>query len=303
MMIWTRRTLMILLGALTTAPVLAAEKAFDQHFDAPPGGHLTLDTDVGSVVIAGRIGRDLSVHVDMSGPNDFLGHLVVTAVQGSEGVTVTGHQAQRSWLDWLFGVGLHHVLYTIEVPADYPVNIRTSGGSLDVRHLSASVQAVTSGGSVNLRDVRGSVYARTSGGGINAAGLNGSTELRTSGGGIAVTDSTGDLNVRTSGGAIHLEHIDGRVQGATSGGSVDAQLTVNDGVSLITSGGSITLRLPANVHGSLDARTSGGRVVSAFSPGSTEIASRNDLRGTVNGGGEPIFLRTSGGSIYVGPLD
>jgi hypothetical protein len=306
MMIWTRAAFTVVVGALAAAPTLAAQRTFDQHFNAPPGGQLTLNTDVGTVLIAGRDDRGLLVHVDMSGSDGFLARLQVTAVQNAQGVTVTGHMAHPSVLDWWFDswfdLGRHKVLYTVSVPRDYPVNIHTSGGGLDVRHLNASVHGTTSGGHVTLRDVRGSIYARTSGGGIDAADLAGPTQLRTSGGSIEVAGCTGDLDAETAGGGIHLERIDGKVRAETAGGSVDAELLANRGVSLITSGGSISLLLPANVQGSIDAHTSGGRAESALAVRS-EIVSRNELRGTINGGGEPIFLRTSGGSIHVRALN
>jgi len=302
MVTWTRRALAILICAMATSTALAAEKTFDKHFNAPPGGKLTLDTDVGSVVIVGREAREVVVHADMSGSDDFVTHLDVRAVQGSTGVTVTGREGHSSWFNWFFDIGRRKVLYTIAVPRDYPVDVSTAGGSLDIAHLNASVHGATSGGRVTIRDVRGSIDARTSGGSIDAAELAGPAQLHTSGGSIEVSDSTGDLDVHSSGGGIHLERIDGRVQASTAGGAVEAQLRANRGVSLVTGGGSITLRLPASVQGSVDAHTSGGSTKTEIPLSAIANVSSNDLRGSINGGGAPIFLRTSGGSIYIGPL-
>jgi hypothetical protein len=303
MVTWIRAVLAIMVCALVTAPAVAAERTFDKHFDAPPGGKLTLDADVGSIVVVGREGHQLSVHADLSGFDDFAARMQITATQTSDGVTVTGRATSHPWLDWLFEVGHNKVRYTIEVPRDYPVNLHTAGGSLDVRHLNASLHGTTSGGSVTIQDVSGSISARTSGGHIDARQVNGPTVLRTSGGSIEVEDATGDLDLHTSGGGIYLERIDGKVQASTSGGRVAAKVRTNRGLSLVTAGGSIALQLPANVHGSIDAHTSGGSTRSAIPLSTTEIASRTELRGAINGGGEPIFLRTSGGSIFVGPLD
>lgn len=303
MLIWTRGALTILVCALTTAPSLAAERTFDRHFDAPPGGKLTLDTERGSVVIVGREARQVVVHAEINGSDNFLARMQISAVQASDGVTVTGRTGSLAWFDWLFDFDRNRVLFTIDVPRDYPVDIHTAGGRLDVRHVEATVHGTTAGGSITIRDVRGSVYAHTSGGHIDAAELHGPAELYTSGGHIEVADATGDLDVRTSGGGIQLEHIDGKVEARTSGGAIEAQLLGNRGITLITAGGSITLSLPTTVHGSLDAHTGGGRVSSTIPLTSTGIASSNELRGTINGGGEPIFLRTSGGGIYIGPPD
>src|SRR5262249_26356885 len=159
---------------------------FDQHFDALPGGKLTLDTEAGSIVVVGREGRDLIVHADLSGSEDFVARMEITAAQASDGVTVTGRTTSHPWLDWVFEFGHNKVLYRIEVPRDYPVSLHTAGGSLDVRHLHASLHGTTSGGSVTIQDVSGPISARTSGGHIDARQLNGPTVLHTSGGSIQV---------------------------------------------------------------------------------------------------------------------
>lgn len=301
---WARRALVLLICAVAASPSLAAERTFDKRFDAPPGGRLSVETDTGTVIVVGGDARQIVVHADLRGPEEFLRHLNVSAVQDSHGVTVTGRVARTltGWF-WWSGFGWHRVRFTIDVPHDYPVDIHTSGGSLDVRELNASVRGRTSGGSIAIRDVRGSTIAETSGGSIEGVGLIGPTAMHTSGGSIGVTDSSGDLDLRTSGGSIHLRGIDGKVTAATSGGSVSAEMRGNRGISLTTSGGSIALRLPAGARASIDAHTTGGRALSAIPLSSTEIATRSYLRGAINGGGEPVFLRTSGGSIRIAPAD
>jgi len=293
----TLRFLVILSIWFAAPAAFAAPKSFDQRFNAPPGGHLTLDTDAGSVTIVGRDTHEVVIHTDMSDSD----HLDVTATQNSSGVTVIGRVTGRSWFDWLDFTATH-VRFTIDVPRDYPVQIQTSGGRLDVRNLTASVAGRTSGGGITLQDVIGPISAHTSGGSISAERLNGPTELRTSGGSIEIVESTGDLDVRTSGGSIDLNSVEGKVKAVTSGGSVHAAVRANRGVFLTSSGGSITLLLPKNAPASIDAQTSGGRAQSELPLSSTELAERSHLRGTLNGGGEQIFLRTSGGSINVRPL-
>lgn len=302
MVTWTGRALAVLACVFVASSVHAAERTYEKRFAVPAGGQLTLRTDLGSVAIVGRDTHEVIVHADLSGSDDFLARFELSAAEESTGVTVTGRLAQRSWFSWLdFSPG--RVRFTIDVPRNYAVDLRTAGGGVDVRHLDASLRGSTSGGSVTIRDVLGSIDTRTSGGRIDAMGLRGPTELRTSGGGIRVTDCTGDLHVRASGGSIRLEGIGGEVSAVTSGGSVSASVSANRGVSLRTSGGSINLLMPASAPGSIDARTSGGRAESAIPLSSTEIAVRNHLRGAINGGGNSIQLRTSGGSIHIAPLN
>ena len=297
----TRRLLVILAATLIASASLSAQKAFDKRFNVVPGGHLRLDTDVGSVAVIGGTGREVVVHAAMNGSDAFLADVNITAEQDSSGVTVTARTAHRSWFDWFDFAG-KRVDFTIDVPQDYSVELRTSGGYLDVRNVTAPVRGTTSGGSIVVRDVTGSVKLHTSGGSIDAERLNGVTELGTSGGSISVAGARGDLDVHTSGGGIDLKNIDASVRAATSGGSVHAEMRSNRGISLSTTGGTISLLLPENVRASIDARTSGGRVSSALPLSSTETDDRSHLRGVINGGGEQVVLHTSGGSIRLGPL-
>jgi len=178
------------------------------------------------------------------------------------------------------------------------VQIETSGGSIVAGNLNASIQGRTSGGSIDAHDASGTIDMRTSGGSIDASRLNGSALFRTSGGSIQITDAR-ELDVHTSGGAIELSNIDGKLKADTSGGGIHASMRSNHGVTLTTSGGSITLLLPKSVQASVDAQTDGGAVQSELAVSTTGASDRQRLLGTINGGGDPIYLRTSGGVIQI----
>src|ERR1700728_806580 len=112
---------------LAASVSMAADRTFDKHFDAPAGGRLTVDTDDGSITIVGHDSRNVTVHVEIGGTD--ASHFNVTADQDSSGVTVTGRSESR------FPLGLFSTLsakFTIELPRDYPVELKTSGGSIDV---------------------------------------------------------------------------------------------------------------------------------------------------------------------------
>ncbi|HEY7890339.1 MAG TPA: DUF4097 family beta strand repeat-containing protein [Steroidobacteraceae bacterium] len=296
----TAKILAIIAATLCTSVALAAQRTFDKQLSAPPGGRLTFDADVGSVTIVGRDAPEVVVHAKLEGSESLLDRLHIRAEQTASGVTVAARAAHNGWLDW-FSWGSTRVDFTIEVPRNYPVDLRTSGGGIDVRGLNATVLGKTSGGGIRLQNINGGINMHTSGGSIDGDHLNGPAELSSSGGPIDVTDSTGNLDLDTSGGGIHVQNDDGTVQAHTSGGSIRAELRSNHGISLSTSGGSITLLLPQNTPGSLDAETSGGSVTSDFPLTTTHFSSGSHLQGTIGGGGAPISLHTSGGSIRLGP--
>jgi hypothetical protein len=292
--------MLILAAILGTSVTLAAQRTFDKRLDAPAGGRLTFDADVGSVSIVGGDTPQVVVHADLEGSQSFLDRLHVSAQQTPAGVTISAQTDHSGWFDW-FNIGWNRVQFTVEVPRNYPVDLRTSGGSLEVRNLNAWVRGKTSGGGIHLENVAGNVNVHTSGGGISAAHLNGPANLSTSGGNIGVMDSAGDLFLRTSGGGIRIQDDDGKVDAHTSGGSIEAQLRTNGGITLETSGGSITLNLPQGTHGSLDAETSGGNVTSNLPVTTSGTVSGDHLHGDIGGGGPSIYLRTSGGSIRIEP--
>ena len=297
----TARLIVVIAATLGTSVALAAQRSYDKRLDAPPGGRLTFDADVGSVTVVGRDAREVVIHADLEGSESFLSRLRISAEQTPSGVSVTAHVPHDSWLGWLGWLdwGPNRVRFDVQVPRDYPVDLRTSGGHLAMRDLSAGVRAHTSGGGIVVDDVAGTISAHTSGGRIEADRLNGPANLSSSGGSIEVTDSAGDLYVRTSGGSIRIQDEDGRVDAHTSGGGIRAELRSNRGISLDTSGGSITLVLPQNTRGSVDAGTSGGHVTSDLPVSTTGIIAGNHLQGAIGGGGPLISLHTSGGSIHL----
>jgi hypothetical protein len=68
---------------------------------------------------------------------------------------------------------------------------------------------------------------------------------------------------------------------------------------LTTSGGAITVHLADDMGLDVDAKASGGRIHTDFPVSIRGEISRNSLRAKMNGGGPELYLRTSGGSIYL----
>ncbi len=295
----TARIIMVLAATLCTSAALAAQRTYDRSLNAPPGGGLTVDADVGSVSVVGHDAPKVVVHADLDGSESFLNRFRIDTEQTSSGVTIRAHVP--GWSGW-FNFGSTRVRFTIEVPRNYPVDVRTSGGGIDVRDLSAPVRGKTSGGGITVRNVSGPVTMHTSGGGVEAEHLDGPAILSSSGGPIDVSDFGGNLDLNTSGGGINIQNGDGTVDAHTSGGPIRAELRSNRGITLSTSGGGITLLLPRNAHGTIDAATSGGRVTSDFPVTTTQFGDSDHLQGTIGGGGPQISLHTSGGGIQIEPL-
>ena len=159
-----------------------------------------------------------------------------------------------------------NVQFIIKVPEDYNVDLRTGGGSINLSKLRGQVEAYTSGGSIRLGHIEG------------------------------------DVNVKTSGGSIKVEEVAGNINAHTSGGSIKATITKQPtkDCKLTTSGGSVTAYLSPSIAVDLVASTSGGTVGSEFDVNGS--LKKQSLKGTINGGGPQLVLKTSGGSVRVKKL-
>ncbi len=294
-------SLTVLVAALLlTSVASAAQSTFDRRLSAPPGGHLTFTTAVGSVTVIGRPAQQVIVHAELQGSKSFLARVHIRTEQTSSGVTIRAHVASGGWFHG-FDVGRHRVRFLVQVPRGYPVNLRTSGGHLTVRSVNAAVRAGTSGGSAVVQDVSGPLALYSSGGSIAAQHIDGPIHLSSSGGAIRVVDSTGELRLRSAGGGIRLRHDEGQIRAYSSGGDIRAQLLENQGIDISTGGGDIDLRLPQNTRGSIQARSDGGRITCEFPLSTVQLVAGHHLVATLGGGGPSIFLQSSGGAIRIGP--
>ncbi|WP_310589472.1 hypothetical protein [Dyadobacter sandarakinus] len=174
---------------------------------------------------------------------------------------------------------------------------KTSGGSIDASHCSDEIVLHTSGGSIKAETMKGKIELETSGGSITLHDLNGEIEAHTSGGSIKGDQIAGSLNTGTSGGSIRLAGVSGSLKASTSAGSIEAELTaLGSYVNLASSAGSVRVTMPLDKGADLDLR--GNRVSIPLKNFDGE-AEKDRVRGKINGGGIPVTLTASSGSVYV----
>jgi DUF4097 and DUF4098 domain-containing protein YvlB len=318
-----------LLLLASCAALAATEEQINTNFNVTPGGALVVDVNFGSITVTTNAGNEVAVDVwrkitrnDKEDEEGFLRENPVTFEQDGNTVTVRcRNQEKKRW----FSSGRHNrneAKYTIRVPAQFNAKLDTSGGGITVSDLTGEVKADTSGGGLKFTRVHGPLNGDTSGGGIHVTDCEGEIKIDTSGGGIEVTggggslkgdtsggpvkvkDFRGDAKVETSGGGISIENVTGEIKGETSGGGISAVLTapLQHPVDLSTSGGGVTVKVPENAAFNLDAETSGGGVSSELPVTVVGKMGHGHLKGSVNGGGVSVRLRSSGGGIHVKKL-
>lgn len=120
-------------------------------------------------------------------------------------------------------------------------------------------------------------------------------------GGISLSDVNGKHELDTTNGKIEVRRCAGSLDASTTNGGIDAELTrvaANAPLSFETTNGRIELALPANTGATLDASTTNGSIDSDL-PVMTTRTSSNSLRGTINGGGTSLRMRTTNGGITI----
>lgn len=252
--------------------------------------------------------------------------LVVSLNNGT--LTATA-KSKRTITNWKNSLSFSFKIY---VPQKVSTQLKTSGGNIDLAGLSGEQDFKTSGGNLSLNSVMGNIRGKTSGGNISIKNCKNDLDLSTSGGNILAENSEGHIIVSTSGGSVQLNGLKGNIDASTSGGNIDGE-SIEGTLSAHTSGGNVSLQ---KLSCSLKASTSGGNIdVSILHPGkyislknsagqvrlvlpkntgmdlklnamniSTQnlenfrgTNSKDEISGTVNGGGIPVTIDSNGGKI------
>lgn len=279
------------LNSGSATPTAAGADTITRSFAVETGAKLTLEADRGSVhVAAGEDGkitvvvkRDVRRASDAEAAEVLKQHAVSMTQEGNE-VRVTAKTGKLARSSWFGQQPNLEVRFEITVPKGAAVDLTTAAGSVEVSGLAGPVVATSSAGSLAFRQLQGPVKGRTAAGSIKASDCGAKLDLRSSAGSIDLVNFTGPT-----------------VQAETAAGSISADLAAApEGDCVLQSGaGSITLKLPGQTSVRLEARSSVGRV-SCELPLEGKIGSdRGELRGTLNGGGPRLTLKTSAGSIRV----
>jgi hypothetical protein len=310
--------------AIALPAVATVKDTVKRTFNVSPGGTLKIDSDVGSIEVQSGSGNtvDFTIYREASS-GDEMKKLKLDFSQSGSNVTLHAEYKHADSIFNLFGDGSKLKLrFVVTVPKQFNADLETGGGSVRVADLKGEVRTQTSGGSLELGSIDGKVWGRTSGGLITLEKSSGPADIETSGGAIKISEVSGTVNAETSGGsisirralgqvraetsggAIRVEEVAGPIHAHTSGGPIEARITTQPAgdCRLSTSGGGVTVFLPANVNLNLDAETSSGGVSCELPVTTTGMKDRSTLKGTINGGGPRLVLRSSGGGITINKL-
>jgi DUF4097 and DUF4098 domain-containing protein YvlB len=147
--------------------------------------------------------------------------------------------------------------------------------------------------------------ARSGDGSIEVERVAGRIELRSGDGSIRARDLAGDVTVQTGDGSIMLDGKFSGLRARSGDGSVTIHAAPGTSVSqdwdISTGDGSVTLEIPDDFNGELDAHTGDGRVhlEEVTVTNVTGEIRRNSVRGRLGSGGREVRVRTGDGGITV----
>jgi TonB family protein len=191
--------------------------------------------------------------------------------------------------------------------------LSTGGGHIHAGVIGGTAQIETGGGNVSIERVAGRVTASSGGGQINFGEALGPIQARAAGGGVRVLRVSGPMQLDNNGGSIFLPRVDSPVRASTGTGSItawltptlmktagDSQLESRQGDIIVYVPRQLSVTIEATIDASLDHHITADPslpLVVSYTNGETGRLMHGQC--TVNGGGDVIHLRTTGGNIQL----
>ena len=258
---------------LLSATAQQAEDHLQRSFAVQPGATLAVDNHKGLIKVTGSDGSQVVVNV-------------LKKFEGSA--------KDRTW--WMSNTDVHFTNSSdrVEVSVEYP-NCNCSNGNWGSHDDYEAFVELTIQVPRNINvELQGHKPV------MNISDINGNIHITSYKAPIEVQSTTGAIHIETYKETVQLKNVDIRgalnLQIAKGDASIEAK-SLGDRVNLETEKGTIVLRAPANARMTLD--YSGGRRSSFHSDFAiaAETDSSNSVRGTINGGGTQVHLRSEKGSI------
>jgi DUF4097 and DUF4098 domain-containing protein YvlB len=257
-----------------------------------------VDTNDGSVRVTNGDNKEVQFHVEYQG-YELNRNLRVDSRQDGDKVELVARVSGHFGFSW----GSHNRNLHIEVrmPKSGDLHVSTGDGAVEAYGVDGNITISTGDGALKAHELTGTIDLHTGDGSISVDRLKGEIKLRTGDGSIEARGLDGKVTADTGDGHIKLE---GRFDGLnikTGDGSVEARVDngsrMNTPWNIRTGDGSVDMTLPGDLQANIDASTGDGHI-SLGMPVTVEGSfSNSQIHGKMNGGGQPLIIHTSDGSI------
>ncbi|HUQ80965.1 MAG TPA: DUF4097 family beta strand repeat-containing protein [Gemmatimonadaceae bacterium] len=223
-----------------------------------------------------RRGRPEDIGYEIRRTND--GVTVCAVIDDDERCEDDGVRHRGRWDDESNG---KRVNFTIRVPKGVHVAAGSGNGDVSVA-ASGEVRAGSGNGRVRV----------SAGGPANASSGNGDVRVDRAGGPVRASSGNGSVFVATSRGPVNASSGNGDVEV-----SMDAIADVAEDMELSSGNGTITVTVPSNFAGELDASTGSGKFYSDFPLTLRGRIDPHRVRATIGSGGRRISMRSGNGDV------
>lgn len=296
-------SLLFLTGCVLNAQS-AAEGSFQRSLTVSGPVDLDLETGSGHVEVhpgaSGRVDVRSTVRVSARRRGRAEAEEVLKQIESNPPIEQTGNEIRIGHIenpDYRRDVSIS---YEITVPPDTKVRSHTGSGRQTITGIAGPVDANTGSGRIQINDINSNVSANTGSGSIVAEGIGGGFRGTTGSGSVRLRQTAaGNVEVSTGSGRVELSGVKGELRARTGSGRISVDGEPAGRWDLQASSGSVLVRLPAQAAFNLDARSGSGGVTVDHPVTVQGRIRRNELVGTVRGGGFPLDVRTGSGSIRI----
>ncbi len=230
---------------------------------------------------------------------EFGGKLHVDSHQNGGQVELTVHLSPGIVL----GVSNRQVSTEVHMPRNADLRLETRDGHVEVASLSGNITVRTTDGGIKASQLSGTIDLQTSDGGMSVDALKGDFKLRTGDGTIGATNLDGKCEASSSDGSIHLAGRFDSLDIKSGDGGVVARIApgsrMSSAWSIRSGDGGVDLALPTDFRANLDVSTKDGHITLGLPVTVQGDLGTSLVRGTMNGGGPSLVIRTGDGSIHL----
>lgn len=220
---------------------------------------------------------DANIHVDTWSQNTIEAKVTTEHYKiGEGGIKIIEHQnGDTVELEVRFPHEVHfgfthsnRVDIDIHLPKEGHITLHTGDGSIRLANFKGEMNLQSGDGRQDIDSVEGALRAHAGDGHIQAVGRFDGLEITTG---------------------------DGRIDARALPGS-----TMSSAWDFHAGDGSVTVQLPDNFAADLDLHTGDGRITTDVPVSVQGSRNKSEVRGKLNGGGNPLTIRTGDGSIRLG---
>lgn len=213
------------------------------------------------------------------------------------------------------------VNYWLTVPSKADANMTSVSGDVSMEMIGGTTKATSVSGEVQLNGMTGPVKGKSVSGDVHVADAKsgvdcesvsgdvyvknvvGGAEVKSVSGGITVKNCKGDIDAEVVSGDVELmdvaDAVEVNAKSVSGGVKYVGDLAKDGNYSMHSLSGNIVMKIPAASAFDLSAKTFSGGIESDFEIKMSGKIGKKELKGTVNGGGAEIEVKTFSGDIHL----